>query len=56
MFFEHYIFNAGEVADKFIAALTRAMRRGVDVRVLVDGYGTFYSDQKTLEDACQRRG
>ncbi len=46
MFLSTYIFNAGEVADKFIAALTRAMRRGVDVRVLVDGYGTFYSIKK----------
>lgn len=46
VFLSTYIFNAGEVADKFIAALTRAMRRGVDVRVLVDGYGTFYSIKK----------
>lgn len=46
VFLSTYIFNAGEVADQFIDALTRARGRGVDVRVLVDGYGTLYSLKK----------
>lgn len=41
-----YIFNYGQVAQKFIAALTEAKNRGVDVRVIVDGFGTLYSWHK----------
>jgi cardiolipin synthase len=38
-----YIFNRGHVADKFVDALERALRRGVAVRVLIDGVGARYS-------------
>ena len=38
-----YIFNRGHVADQFIGALERALRRGVAVRVLIDGVGARYS-------------
>ena len=38
-----YIFDHGEVADQFVAALSRAVARGVVVRVLIDGVGARYS-------------
>ena len=38
-----YIFDSGQVADQFIDALERAVRRGVIVRVLIDGVGHRYS-------------
>jgi phosphatidylserine/phosphatidylglycerophosphate/cardiolipin synthase-like enzyme len=36
---EMYLFESGTVADRFIDALARAARRGLDVRVLLDDYG-----------------
>ena len=36
---EIYLFESGAVADRFIAALVRAVQRGVEVRVLADDYG-----------------
>lgn len=38
-----YIFKADETGKRFMAALRRARERGVDVKVLIDGYGDFYS-------------
>lgn len=38
-----YIFNDGRIARRFCDALIAAARRGVDVRVLVDGVGRFYT-------------
>jgi cardiolipin synthase A/B len=38
-----YIFDRGVVADMFLAALERAVTRGVTVRVLIDGVGSRYS-------------
>ncbi len=38
-----YIFDRGQVADRFVAALARAVERGVAVRVLIDGVGARYS-------------
>jgi cardiolipin synthase A/B len=38
-----YIFDRGQVADRFIEALSRAVERGVEVRVLIDGVGVRYS-------------
>lgn len=46
VFLSTYIFNYGEVAQKFIAALSAAKKRGVDTRVLVDGIGALYSLKK----------
>ncbi|WP_408904561.1 cardiolipin synthase [Nguyenibacter sp. L1] len=37
-----YIFRADDAGDRFIAALIAAHRRGVAVRVLVDGIGSGY--------------
>lgn len=46
VFLSSYIFSYGQVAKKFISALIDANRRGVDVRVLVDGIGALYSWKK----------
>jgi cardiolipin synthase len=40
---ETYIFKNDDVGREFIAALERAVARGVEVRVLVDGVGQIYS-------------
>ena len=37
-----YIFRADSIGLEFIAALAHARRRGVEVRVLIDGYGGGY--------------
>jgi len=37
-----YIFRADAAGDAFIAALIRAQRRGIQVRVLIDGIGSGY--------------
>jgi cardiolipin synthase A/B len=42
-----YIFRADAAGDPFIAALTRAKERGVEVRVLIDGYGGGYFTSST---------
>jgi cardiolipin synthase len=38
-----YIFETSEIGEEFIQALSRAVERGVNVRVLVDGVGEKYS-------------
>jgi len=38
-----YIFDVGRWGRRFVDALAEAQERGVDVRVLVDGVGAFYS-------------
>jgi cardiolipin synthase A/B len=38
-----YIFDRGDVGETFVNALARAVKRGVAVRVLVDGVGALYS-------------
>lgn len=49
VFLGTYIFNYGVAAKEFIAALTAAKDRGVDVRVLVDGVGQLYSWHKPIK-------
>ncbi len=41
-----YIFNGGDVGQSFVNALKNAAERGVDVRLLVDGLGKWYSWSK----------
>jgi cardiolipin synthase len=41
--FSTFIFDAGPVGRQFVDALSAAARRGVDVRVLLDGVGELYS-------------
>jgi len=38
-----YIFNSDRIGERFVAQLGAASRRGVEVRVLVDGVGQRYS-------------
>ena len=38
-----YIFESNRAGQRFTEALLAAQQRGVDVRVLVDGFGQFYS-------------
>lgn len=42
--FETYIYDTGEVADRFTAALEAAARRGVRVRIVVDSVGAGSMD------------
>lgn len=43
LFLTTYIFETNTTGRNFIAALGDAVRRGVDVRVILDGIGEFYS-------------
>jgi cardiolipin synthase len=43
LYLSTYIFDADNIGKQFIDALVRATKRGVDVRVLVDGIGEMYS-------------
>ena len=43
VFLSTYIFETNDSGRQFIRALTAAHRRGVDVRVLVDGIGELYN-------------
>ncbi len=38
-----YIFETNETGRRFIDALGRAVTRGIDVRVIIDGFGELYS-------------
>lgn len=42
-----YIFRADAAGEPFIEALTRAKQRGLEVRVLIDGYGGGYFTSST---------
>lgn len=51
---EVYLFESGAVADRFIDALTAAVRRGVSVYVLLDDFGCLAlsrRDRQRLRDA-----
>lgn len=54
VFLATYIFNAGKAGDAFVEALSAAAARGVDVRVLVDGVGAFYSWRKPWRRLARR--
>lgn len=43
IFMASYIFDNDPTGGQFIDALTKAVERGVKVRVLVDGFGSLYS-------------
>jgi cardiolipin synthase len=51
---ESYIFWSGEIADRFRDALAEAVRRGVEVRLLLDGVGSG-SQLKEADVAAMRR-
>jgi cardiolipin synthase len=47
--FETYVYEKGQVADWFTAALERAAERGVDVRVIVDSVGASKMEDGHVE-------
>lgn len=51
--FESFIYADGVVGDQFTAEFVNAARRGVDVRIVLDGFGASISDEseKKLTDA-----
>jgi len=50
-----YIFDRGQAGDRFVEALGRAVARGVEVRVLVDGVGARYSRPPVFRALRARR-
>lgn len=51
-----YIFDRDAVGMRFVEALGRAVSRGVDVRVLIDGVGARYSWPRTVVGPLRRVG
>ena len=45
--FETYVFNDGEIADRFVDALARAAQRGVFVRIVLDPVGSSLKSKST---------
>jgi len=45
--FETYVFNEGEIADRFVDALARAAQRGVVVRIVLDPVGSSLKPKST---------
>lgn len=52
--FATYIFDRGVASAGFVAALEAAVKRGVEVRVLIDGVGARYSRPTMLRDLRER--
>lgn len=48
-----YIFDHGRAGDAFVVALARAVRRGVQVRVLIDDTGARYSWPTVVPKLCE---
>jgi cardiolipin synthase A/B len=46
--FETYIYDSGQVADQFTAALERAARRGATVQIVVDSVGASTMDRQHI--------
>ncbi len=49
IFLVTYIFETNDTGRQFIDALARAVGRGVDVRVIIDGIGAWYSRPKAMK-------
>ncbi len=45
--FETYVFNDGDIADRFVDALARAAQRGVIVRIVLDPVGSSLNSKST---------
>jgi cardiolipin synthase len=43
LYLTSYIFDTSDTGKLFIDALSRAVKRGVDTRVIIDGFGELYS-------------
>jgi len=53
---EAYIFQKGEIARRFIEALTERARAGVEVRVVLDAVGSFNTWRSTFRDLIAAGG
>ena len=54
--FSSYIYWPGDITDRFTEALRRAARAGVEVNVVLDGYGSAKLDERTVERLERARG
>lgn len=50
---ELYLFESGRVADRFISALGAAAARGVDVRIIIDAFGSLALSSRDRESLCR---
>lgn len=53
--FETYVYESGEIADRFTAAFEDAARRGVEVRLVLDSIGAKKTDASHI-DRLERAG
>jgi cardiolipin synthase A/B len=53
---EAYIFQKGEIAARFIEALTERARAGVEVRIALDAIGSFNTWRRTFRDLINAGG
>ena len=53
--FETYVFNDGEIGDRFVDALARAAQRGVIVRIVLDPIGSSLESKSTRSTESSRR-
>jgi cardiolipin synthase A/B len=53
---EAYIFQKGEIASRYIAALTERARNGVEVRLVLDAVGSFNTWRSTFRDLTDAGG
>jgi cardiolipin synthase len=53
---EAYIFQKGEIANRFIEALTERARAGVEVRVVMDAIGSFNTWRRTFRELINAGG
>jgi cardiolipin synthase len=53
---EAYIFQRGEVASRFLAALTERARAGVKVRLVLDSVGSIYTWPGTFRELIEAGG
>ena len=49
-----YIFESNATGHRFVDALARAVERGVEVRVLIDGFGEWYSESRISKILAKR--
>lgn len=45
---EMYLFESGQIANRFISTLSAAVERGVRVRLLLDHFGSYHLDQQDV--------
>lgn len=56
VFAEYYLLRADPTTDWFLDLLARAARRGVQVKLLVDGYGSFWLSRRRLRKLREAGG